>query len=55
MANYLLIGFGSIANKHYKIIKEKDNKSNIFIYKKNKTKIIYDKNKTYIFNLRKHS
>lgn len=53
MANYLLIGFGSIANKHYKIIKEKDKKSNIFIYKKNKLKITYDKNRTYIFNLEK--
>ena len=53
MNNYLLIGFGSIANKHYKIIKEKDKKSNIYIYKKNKLKILNDKNKKYIFTLSK--
>lgn len=53
MTNYLLIGFGSIAQKHYKIIKEKDKKSNIFIYRKNKQKIFNDKNKKYIFNLNK--
>lgn len=53
MTNYLLIGFGSIAQKHYKIIKKNDKNSNIFIYKKNNQKIFYDKNKNYIFNLNK--